>query len=413
MGDEFQARYADRSHRELYEQLNAGDPTQVKNIAAEWKSVADTANGIISSLNRDLGALLQTWEGAAGQEYQQRLSAISSYASMVAGESDGMYRGLDLMADTLREAKSKAEDPAATDDSDKTVAGVAGGAATGMAIAGPAGAVAGGVIGGIFGHDQDKEEQERARQRMVQLVSQVAAQYDMTSVQQWPLSPELGPDGLPWSVSDPGSTPIGTGGGSQASTVSRLGPGSAPTNQTMAVTGAGPTTVTDLSSSLLSDGTLAGAGELAGVGSLAGGASGPANSLVSGNGALLGGAAALTAGGLAASIRGAASNGANGAASMGRPPAGMSDAILGRPEGDRSAAATTNRAQAVAGTQRASAAAPGSGYGEDEVDERTTWLTEDDMDWGGSEGAAPAVLGGGPAGGAGGDGGSVESGVNE
>jgi hypothetical protein len=371
--DEYIERYRNLSHSDLYAMLNAGNPDQVDDLASKWKSLQDTADLLATTLARDLERLGGEWDSESGREFARRVGLIVSYAQMLTSEFGHVKDGLALMSGPLREAKKQAENPADTDDVDKTLKGAATGATIGGAIAGPGGAMVGGVIGGMMGHNQDEEEQEKARQRMIQVVATLAAEYEVTSKQTWPATVPVAPADLPDNGSGGSVDLRGGTGGRTAGGVPLTGPvdpaklrDTADPTQTTGLpqTGSG----TDGTGADLDDrSSLLGAGSLIGAGGVGAGLGIGALTRSSGrtSDAELTGAASAMGGGIVGGVLG-----------------GMGD----RPErDDRSAASTDQGRRGVSGGR-------GSGTG-DEPDEHTTWLTEDDMVWGGDEESAPAVLG--------------------
>jgi uncharacterized protein YukE len=394
MADDYVARYQGLSHQQLYDMLMAGRPQEVDTLAASWASVRDSVNGLAGALEADLTSLSHAWEGPAFDEFHRRVSSVSTFATTLGGEFDAVRSGLTLLSGPLREAQQQAESPAATDDHDGLVGGAAKGAAAGSLL-GPVGTIGGGIVGGIFGHSQDEAEKERAHQRMISLVAGLAVNYDLTSVTEW-TPPPPPPSGLPEGISSLGAAAGGAIGGITPHATSSAG-----VDTYQAGTPAGATTSPgqaphsgDGSTSLLSGGDVVGADGFGAGGSGGSGLTGAGSGASSGS--LIAGAAGLAGTGLAASLGGSGRAGAGigsggtGLASGGRAPGTVaSDGVLGREGADRAATASTRST-----TGRTSAAAAGSsGRGEDdEPDERTTWLTEDDMDWGGGD-AAPPVFG--------------------
>src|SRR5258706_10828000 len=163
MADAYQARYGKLTHQQLFDQLMAGDPDQVELTAAKFSSLRDTVEGVRTSLDADLLSLSQSWNGDAWAEFQDRMGLVSSFAHALHNDFDALHGTLTQWAGLLREAKKRAEDPADTDNSDKTIKDAAAGAAIGATVAGPGGAGVGGVIGGIFGHSQGGGGKQKAR----------------------------------------------------------------------------------------------------------------------------------------------------------------------------------------------------------------------------------------------------------
>lgn len=391
MPNEYVARYEGLSHEELWKQLKAGDPNQIDTLAAAWKSLHDTADGLATSLNQDLAKLSAGWSSPSGTEYQRRLGLVSSFSSNLATEFTGIQQGLTLMSGPLRTAQKQAEDPAAADNNNNLVKD----AIIGTAIAGPVG----GIVGGFFGHSQDEAEKEKARQRMVQLVAGLAADYQVSKESSWSPEAPVPPTDLP----------------GDGTTTSRFNAQSGPSvNSPGGVNGTHDSfttqrTVSDPSK--VSQGPGDGAGS-ANDGSTVLGPDGqpidPVTSLAGAGGGLSGagalGAGALGVGGLAASLFGAGGAGANlgapGAATASGYPLGSAAGATGGGPGSPLGESTTpgRDPRSAAGSRLAGRqSASGTGYGEeDEPDERLTWLTEDDMVWG-TESGAPSVLGTRPA----------------
>ncbi|MEV4624536.1 hypothetical protein AB0J74_38235 [Asanoa sp. NPDC049573] len=198
-------RYAGMSHRELYDQLFAGKPSDVENTIAAWKSAERQADTLASAVDRDLDRVVAGWEGTAGTEFRDRVGKISGYSRDLSGNFLATHSGLSQMSAALADAQAKAETPEEHDDNDKLVSGAIDGASKG-AILGPVGAAGGALIGGIFGHNQDEEEKERARERMAALVAGVASNYEMADTSDWrPFQPP--PTGLPEGDPNLHSTP--------------------------------------------------------------------------------------------------------------------------------------------------------------------------------------------------------------
>jgi len=133
MSDFYYARYEHLSHRELYDTVRAGDPSTLDQVATRWFTMGNTAGSLSTDLQRDLAALAHTWHGSAGAEFQRRLLSVAQFSDTLAAEFDGLHTNAKYLASRLREAQSKAEDPAATDDNDKMSSGAMNGAAIGPA----------------------------------------------------------------------------------------------------------------------------------------------------------------------------------------------------------------------------------------------------------------------------------------
>jgi hypothetical protein len=416
------SKYAGVSHRDLWNQLQAGDPGQIDGLATSWKSMADTARTLSSTVTTDLGKL--DWDSNAGREFQRRLSVLSSYSTDLAHDHDSVHTGLTQMSQSLRTAKGKAEDPADTDDNDSAIGFAAAGS-----VLGPGGT----VLGGLLGHHRDEEQKKEAHERMVAVVAGLAADYDQyrfsyietpavvpvdlpgPATNPSPTNPASGP-GAANPHGGPGTHAPGTGqtnhDGGPTGTVD--GPGSG-TNQPINLVTSDPTTNDSGTSLLGAGGAIAGAGAVGAGGLAAGGALAgqlgalpgtsatgltaglasagmPAGGLVSQptspNAAQAGGRSAT--GNLRAGSSNGSGNGTGRAASAGRGPG---SGVIG--EEGRAAGARRGGPGSVEGNQRGGAGRSGEGY-DDEEERYDTWLTEDEMVWGDDPHAAPPSVLGGP-----------------
>ncbi|MDT4995715.1 MAG: hypothetical protein QOH97_5607 [Actinoplanes sp.] len=391
MADEFVARYQGASHRDLYRQLMAGDPDQVEDLAAHWRSLNDTAAQLTATLTKDLGDLGPSWDSDAGREFQHRVALVADFCTALGGDFSTMSGTLTTMAGPLREARKHAEDPANTDDMDKTLID----GAIGTAIAGPLGTAA----GAWFGHQQDEEEQKKAAERMVQLVAGLASTYATRSLAMPVVTGE--PTGLPGSRSGGRTDPVGVG---RPTSVGTVGYGGTATFTTSSVPAPAP--VSDgPGSGIGADGgdtpgaiddptSLLGAGDLTGTGgSTMSGVPGAGTGGGLGAGGVAGaaGVIGLAVGGLAGAMM---PGGAGSLSGTGRST-GAAGARGPLPSGsaESNAGLNSGSGKAAAGLSRRSASGTGRGHEEaDETDDRVTWLTEDNMDWSGVS-APPPVLG--------------------
>ncbi len=312
------------------------------------------------------------------------MGAISGFASTLADDFNEMHDCLSLMSSDLRSAQKNAEGP------DNSNSNMIEDAAIGTAILGPAG----GVLGGLWGHHQDDVAKQQAHDRMVNLIAALAGQYELRQ-QRFP-APPMDPDGLPGSGTGGHATPAsGPGGTSLSGGTGALGrPQSNPTRQ---VTPTGTSAVSPFGqpqpAATTSGTSLAGAGAAvlgtSGLSALALSALGPA-----GLGPLVGttGADGVPGGGARNGVIGAddelTGRGGTGAAGARGGQSGS-----GTAEEDEMAA-RGNRAAMGTGSGNRSALTGRTGEGhEDEADERLTWLTEDEMVWGGDAATPPPVLG--------------------
>jgi uncharacterized protein YukE len=441
-------RYAGVSHQTLYDQLKAGDPEQVDGLATHWSTMSSTLSDVSRPLATDLARLAGSWEGSSGTEFQRRLTLVANYADSLSEEYSRVGEGLALQSNPLRAAQAQAEHPDETDDNDQMWKGVAKGSVAG---------VPGMVIGGVFGHNKDEEEQEKAHQRMVKLVAGLAVTYEENRLNSWAVPVTDIPDDLPGQTTDGGYSSTSTGAPGAPRTMAATGLGgpkadagiATPTNasdgpgqgsggpggpgHSTTTPGTDFTPGTSLSGA---DGTagpgaghseaLPGTGVGTGPGSGSGG-SGSGGLLSNGAGLALG--VGLLAGGAAIlggrpAMGGSAAAGSGGNSMSGTRPGTNSMSSTGRAGGaggGETARTASAKPSAGSGESARSANAAGRGMpgkggavdlgvrqgdnrggaaggrgaqGEDETDERTTWLTEDEMVWQGRDQAAPPVLGG-------------------
>ncbi|TNH30037.1 WXG100 family type VII secretion target [Micromonospora orduensis] len=410
---EYTQRYEGRSHQELYDAVMAGKPEQIEGVAAQWASLKGILDGLGRELSGDLEKLGNTWTGAAGQEFQRRVGLIAVHSDALGEGMAGVKQALTMMAGQLRTAHKQVESPEETDDNDQLVNGALRGSAFGLP---------GAVIGGILGHQQDKEEQEKAHQRMVNVVAELAAGYDLSAYDRVVDPPPPPPD-TPKTADDdrtaPRSTPhtapataaptisghtartgdatIATPGGADPAPV--VGDGAPPVQ---GGTGDTPGVVTVGDDTAGGGTVLAGADPLVGGALLAGGAAGLAG---------LSGPAAVPAGttgpGLLFGAQGGAPAGGvlrtSALASSGSTPTTSArPASAPAPTDNRSASGigrsidgrrTDGTGRAAGGANRPGLLGGRGRPGEDESDERLTWLTEDEMVWREGGAAAPPVLG--------------------
>jgi len=425
---EYTHRYQHVGHQQLYDGVMAGKPDQIENLAAQWAALKGILDGLSRELSGDLDKVANTWTGSASQEFQRRMTLVTDYADTLGEGMADVSRGLNLMADELRVARKQAESPAETDDSDKTISGAAKGAVFGLP---------GAVVGGLLGHQQDKAEQEKAQKRMVKVVSELAANYDLSAYGRLVKPPPPHPDTPDLNrpstsnprvgprVSTPTSVPTTRPSGKpRSATVEPSGtPGSGPNNgshgaiiagvgggQSGGATGGGM-----IGGGVVGEGgtpstSLAGATALTNSTTVPGIGGTPAASAGTGSNFQLGpqggnpsvlGTGALAGSGGKASASAVRSPGASPVADN-RAATGIGRRLDGaRPGPNGAGGAGGAGGQAVSGTGRTGGVAnrPGllgagqKAHDDDDSDGRLTWLTEDDMVWGDDKTAAPPVLG--------------------
>ncbi|HEY3505127.1 MAG TPA: hypothetical protein VGN37_20370 [Actinocatenispora sp.] len=349
-------KYKKYSHDDLYKWLKAGDPNQVDGLLDEWKKIVDGTHDMSTNLDTELETLGGQWTSASGDEFDRRMGKVSSFANNLSIDIGTFRTTLQSMSTELRNAQKQNEDPENTDDNDSTV----GGAVVGYVVAGPVG----GLVGGIMGHNRDKEQREQAKNRMVQLVAGLAGEYQ-TGEYDWtapPIDPELPGDDVqpttdPTKSADPGS---GT------SATPTIDPTAHHDNKDPKFDVHRPD-APDIGTSNVDDGTGDG-GRVDMIGSNPNG-----SSLAGAGGGGPSGAGVGTGTGLASAPSGASAGGAGG---------GFAPVAAGGGGGGRVSS------PGGTGSRRS---------GEDDVEEYSTWLTEDDEVWGGDQDAASGLLGGRPA----------------
>jgi uncharacterized protein YukE len=372
------ALYASHSHRELYDQLMAGKPDQIDGHAAALRSLHETVTHLSATLAGDLQELGRSWQSSSGQEYARRIGAVVTYSGQIAADLSQLQIALTSMAADLRTAQKHAESPDQVDTSNTLKDAAIGGLVFGAP---------GAVIGGFLGHNKDEEAKQQAHDQMVNLVANLAGQYQMRDGT-WP-TPPYDPSGLPGSGTGGHADPAGGPGGA--------GYGGAPSVRGMQGSHTGQPVPT-------------GAQTVPPVGQVHPGDSG--TSLLGAGGALIG-SAALSATALDALRGGAftpgttANDTAGGRATNGvigaddedvarRSGTSAAGARGGRPAPgtpDEPEAARANRAAMGSATGNRAALAGRGERAEDEPPEHLTWLVEDEMVWGGEDGSGPAVLG--------------------
>jgi uncharacterized protein YukE len=374
------AHYDGYSHDELYAMVKAGHPEQVDAVAAIWNSLATTADDFARDLERDLGRLGPYWSGAAGIEYARRVASMARFSRDISTETGVVGSRLGILAQLLRETQAKIENPADTDDHDKTASYAATGAKVGGTVLGPGGAIVGTAAGGIAGWFADDDEAEKAKVRTVKLVQELAAGYEVEGPPRHviePVVPAELPTGVNGNVARAHGAAVGTvsayaglhGGGTQHVVAHATAPGVvARPGETH--TGVVPHTSADGSSGAIGVGSgLAGVGDGGFVGVAAGEShqrGGFSNGVVRGPLDGLGGA------------------GSNGTAVAGAAGVVNGTGLAGSSSAQQGGVARPEGLGARPGMQPGPHLTPGrtAGQVDDDTDERLTWLTEDDMDWG-------------------------------
>ncbi|GAB7050228.1 WXG100 family type VII secretion target [Catenuloplanes indicus] len=419
--------YENESHETLYNQLQNGDPASVEAAGADWSTVAGTLDDISAALTRDLASLNEKWSSDSGDEFSRRVTVIADFAAANADRAGQVKLALTSFAADLKTAQAKVDDPADTDDNTSTW----GGALTGGAVAG----VPGAVVGAVWGHNRDEEQREKAKARTVELISNLAGDYQL-SWSQGGVNPPVAPADLPGSVhndgpgttSGPGARNVsglaGTGTGSGIGTARADAPdspsrvadtgtagdggdttGVGPSTSLSGVTGGNGTggNGTGLSTATPGLGTGGGGGGGGGIGDNLGGGGLALGGLAAGAGGLAAGAlglgnsaqSAARPGGLGSSAMkpgGGTTTGAG--AGKGTGPAGGKDRLGVPRQGVGGLDGHHGLQNRTAAGAKSAAGGRGLAGEDDDADERTTWLTEDDMVWGQDGSAPPPVLGG-------------------
>jgi uncharacterized protein YukE len=382
------SRYQGKSHQELFNLLHAGQNSQVLGLSTRWGRMRESAQDLTSTLQQDLSKLTNSWTGEASLEFRRRITSIVQFTSWVADEFDQIANATGIMGAQLEDAKSRAEPP--HEGNDHMIQNAASSAAA-LSVLGPAASTVGGILGAFQGHQQDEEERQRAHQRMVNLVADLAADYDRNAEVSFSTDLPSPPPELPGGiVSGVDGAAIGAIVGAIAAMGLFGSGGSAAAGRITKA--AGHVEVNTPAASTTHDGVeLTGTGALVGVHD-----SGPSHhgGVDISEGVLLAGGGGLALGlGLAArsAMNSGASSGVTGAAGASMParPGMPADAVLGRePDPNAAANARTGAVRPANGIA--------NGRSSDEPEEHSTWLTEDDMDWGEDDAAEP-ILGGRPS----------------
>jgi hypothetical protein len=337
--------YQHYPHQQLYDWLTASDPGQVHGLHAGWLGMADDAASLGRQLARDLGRL--QWDGAAGDEYRNRVGAIGAFAASLGQGFEPIADAVFVMAGDLSSARAEAVAPGLTSPADQLSLGLP-------------------QLTLLPQVAKDHKAEQAGHAKMVQLVTSLAEAYQTTSYGRI-VPPAEPPAALPThsngAAPTDGSGPVG---GYQA-TAARYGTG----NSTSTLTGGGYTAPGQPPTLSYSDASQMGTA-LAGIGPAAG---------LTGAGVTALPAATGPAGGY---------GGTGLVAAVGMPGAGSTE--LGA--GPRRPGMTAGGREPAELASRPGAGAAGRGRDDgDELAEHTTWLTDDLMVWADPLDLPPAVLG--------------------
>ncbi len=381
---DYVSRYRHYSHRDLFSFVTPVDAGSVSLASSLWARVESDLTNLSQDLTRDMEQLMSTWQGSAGAEYADRIGTVTAFSVMLTQDAKAIGDGLDDLAipmvNAIRDAQ--ADNPANYEGHHHAIQLAATGALTGNPL------IAAGA--GLFGLKQDNDEADRAQQRMVQVVSTLAAAYDVTTQRTWPTSIASEPSGLPGTM-----TGAAVGAAVGAILAARAGTGTARGHVGAKVPGADPVGAAPTRTLAVGPSQISAPPELNNTAD-----GGP---LVAGAGAAtLMGVTGATLGGLPSASRGPAAPGKSLGATFGERGV---QGVLGKdqPTGDR----PDDEAGARRGPDpRAGQSAPveeeearrsgligrGSADPDDAEDERLTWLTEDEMVWGQPRPAPPSTL---------------------
>jgi uncharacterized protein YukE len=434
---EIMARYAHVPHEELYHSLMAGEPDDVRQVAAAWASIGDGLRQIGAALTQDLDRVMGTWTGDAAEMFHRRVGVIGPFSEALAGDCDRSRSGMEQMADALASAKTRAERPEDPPSMWETLLRTG----TETVVASPLGPL-GMVVGPLYGQVMQKDEREKAQQRTAALVAEVATAYEDTRHGAW--SPvTAAPTELPQKeFIDPGEIHHGLDLSSTIDAIMRHGAATAAGGAGVAAaraTTAAPTQATAHHDGPAPSGTaLAGAGDSIGAavaGVIGAGALGGQVAAALPSGGVPGGVAgpptAAAAGMRSGSTRpgltvaggpaGSAAPGSTTSASAAGPRSGTATTTSGGSGGNAAKSATSGRtaggtqsgqgssaAQGAQGSRGGGGSAASSGSGQAghsggtsarrrrdrRHDEQTRWLTEDYLIWGNDPESDPPVIDG-------------------
>jgi uncharacterized protein YukE len=426
------------NHRQLYDAVHAADARQVEELAGLYDVLQSEAHALAHELDTGLTALGEVWRGAAGTTYHETVGTITGFAAALGGDLLATRNNLRGLPAAVRQAQREMPDPADTENHDKLIRNAAVGALFGPVA---------GSVAAVKGYQQDQQEKAAATARAVQVAQRLA---DAHQAHDFRTVPSAAPAQLPGARGAGGAPAAGTAAGAVGPSVRSGAVGATPHDRTPAATAAaadghGPDAAgavgLPVGGGLAAGGAIGGAvGGIGGPGSAAAAvagsdASGAAGATgAGGNGAGGGPGTAIGVGGAAGmGIAGFGNRRGGGtalevAAAAGRPlfdgettRAGVAasavldgtedtraDGTQGTPgqsapgqgghggSGDAGHAASGGTGSPGDGQDRRAPFAPtgggiGTGHQGAEYD---TWLTEDEIVWGGDPEAPPPVLGG-------------------
>jgi hypothetical protein len=394
------------SHEQLYAAVHDADAGQVEDLAGRYDVLQKEVHTLAVELGADLVRLGEVWRGAAGTTYQETVGTIAGFATALGGDLVISRNKLQALPAAIVRAKRDMPDPADTDDHDKLRRNTMIGGLFGPVIAG---------VAAVTGYQQDEKEKAAAKARAVQVAQELASAHEANGFEDSPTAP---PARLPGSRSAGTAAAASVAAGPVARSVRAGTGGQRPRSRTLGAAD-DPQGLAPVGGAA---GTVPGGG-LAGIGHVgehgtggqpAAGAVGAAGGPGAGGAFGLGaaGAAGVGAAGVGAARSGAARSGAGRSAAgsggaTGRPlfgtettrPSTAGSGVLGGADdaGARPAGSTAGgqggTGSGTGADGRAPFAATGRGAVADEGAEHDTWLTEDEMVWGGDPDAPPSVLG--------------------